>query len=66
MFYSVDLLALRGGQMNLIWRLGIMKEQEMIVRKNKARLLKSHLVEICQSLISRFPAMGKESSFSLL
>ena len=51
--------------MNVIWRLGIMKEQEMIVRKNKAQLLKSHLVEICQSLISRFPAMGKESSFSL-
>merc|ERR1719334_2638288 len=37
----------------------------MIVRKNKAQLLKSALVEICQSLISRFPAMGKESSFSL-
>ena len=53
--------------MNIIWRLGIMKEQEQksIITKNKAELLKNDLEEICRSLVERFPAMGRESSFSL-
>jgi hypothetical protein len=65
MFFSLDLLSIRGGKMNTIWLLGTVKEKEAIIRKHKAELLKNDLQLICRDLVKRFPVLGKDKSFSL-
>ena len=55
MFFSLDLLSIRGGKMNTIWLLGTVKEKEKIIKKKKAELLKNDLKAICADLVSRFP-----------
>ena len=55
MFFSLDLLSIRGGKMNTIWLLGTVKEKEAIIKKKKAELLKNDLKAICADLVSRFP-----------
>ena len=55
MFFSFDLLSVRGGKFNTIWLLGTLKEKEKIIKKKKAELLKNDLKAICADLVSRFP-----------
>ncbi len=64
MFFSLDLLSIRGGKMNTIWLLGTLKEKEKIIKK-KSELLKNDLKAICRELVARFPVQGKEVSLSL-
>jgi len=67
MFYSVDLLNIRGGKMSTVWLLGTVKEKEQaaLIRKKKAELLRNDLKSIIQELVKRFPVQGKEKSLSL-
>ena len=65
MFFSLDLLSIRGGKMNTIWLLGTLKEKEKIIKKKKSELLKNDLKAICRDLVARFPVQGKEVSLSL-
>ena len=57
MFFSVDLLSLRGGKMNTIWLLGTLNKNEKnaVIKKKKAELLRNDLKAICQDLVAKFP-----------
>ena len=62
MFFSLDLLSIRGGKMNTIWLLGTLKEKEKIIKK-KSELLKNDLKAICRELVARFPVQGMVARF---
>ena len=65
MFFSLDLLSIRGGKMNTIWLLGTLKEKETVIKRKKGELLKNDLKAICRELVAKFPVQGKEASLSL-
>ena len=65
MFFSLDLLSIRGGKMNTIWQLGTTKDKAALIKKRRAELLKNDLQTIIQDLMSLFPVQGKERSLSL-
>ena len=48
MFFSLDLLSIRGGKMNTIWLLGTLKEKEAIIKRKKAQLLRNDPKAICR------------------
>ena len=65
MFYSTDLLTLRGGKFNLIWLLSTTKDKNALYRKRKKDLLNLDVGATSQELIRMFPVQGKKSSLSL-
>jgi hypothetical protein len=65
MFFSVDLLSLRGGKMNTIWLLGTLKEKNAIIKKKKAELLRNDLKAICQELVAKFPVKVRNYYYTL-
>ena len=65
MFYSTDLLTLRGGKFNLIWLLSTTKDKNALYRKRKKDLLNLDVGATSQELIRMFPVQGKKTSLSL-
>ena len=66
MFYSNDLLTLRGGgKFNLIWLLSTTNDRASIARKRKADLLSLNYMNIVDELQKLFPVTGKKTSLSL-
>ena len=65
MFYSTDLLTLRGGKFNLIWLLSTTKDKNALYRKRKKDLINLDVGATSQELIRMFPVQGKKSSLSL-
>ena len=66
MFYSNDLLTLRGGgKFNLIWLLSTTNDRASIARKRKADLLSLNYKNIVDELQKLFPVTGKKTSLSL-
>ena len=66
MFYSNDLLTLRGGgKFNLIWLLSTTNDRATIARKRKADLLSLNYKNIVDELQKLFPVTGKKTSLSL-
>ena len=66
MFYSNDLLTLRGGgKFNLIWLLSTTSDKLSLVRKRKADLLSLNYKTIVEELKKLFPVTGKKTSLSL-
>ena len=65
MFYSHDLLTLRGGgKFNLLWLLS-MTDRAAIAKKRRADILSINYKKIVEELQKLFPASGRESSLSL-
>ena len=66
MFYSNDLLTLRGGgKFNLIWLLSTTSDRASLARKRKADLLSLNYKNIVDELGKLFPVTGKKTSLSL-
>ena len=65
MFYSTDLLTLRGGKFNLIWLLSTTKDKNALYRKRKKDLLNLDVGATSQELVRMFPVQGKKTSLSL-
>jgi len=65
MFYSTDLLTLRGGKFNLIWLLSTANDKNAILRKRKKDLLSLDVGNVAQELVKMFPVQGKKVSLSL-
>jgi len=65
MFFSADLLSVRGGKFGTIWLLATTKDRQAIVKKRKAELLRTNMAQLCQDLVKMFPVQGKKKSFSL-
>jgi len=66
MFYSNDLLTLRGGgKFNLIWLLSTTSDRLSLARKRKADLLSLNYKTIVEELQKLFPVTGKKTSLSL-
>ena len=66
MFYSNDLLTLRGGgKFNLIWLLSTTSDKLSLARKRKADLLSLNYKTIVEELQKLFPVTGKKTSLSL-
>eukprot|EP00092_Neocalanus_flemingeri_P087325 GFUD01110193.1.p1 GENE.GFUD01110193.1~~GFUD01110193.1.p1 ORF type:complete len:159 (-),score=51.77 GFUD01110193.1:115-591(-) len=65
MFYSSDLLCVRGGKFGTIWLLATTKDRQAVFKKKKAELMKMNMTKLCQELVNMFPVQGKNKSFSL-
>jgi len=66
MFYSNDLLTLRGGgKFNLIWLLSTTSDKASLARKRKGDLLSLNYKNIVEELEKLFPVTGKKTSLSL-
>ena len=66
MFYSNDLLTLRGGgKFNLIWLLSTTSDKVSLARKRKADILSLNYKTIVEELQKLFPVTGKKTSLSL-
>ena len=65
MFYSTDLLTLRGGKFNLIWLLSTANDKNSILRKRKKDFLTLDVGNVAQELAKMFPVQGKKVSLSL-
>eukprot|EP00092_Neocalanus_flemingeri_P026886 GFUD01029142.1.p1 GENE.GFUD01029142.1~~GFUD01029142.1.p1 ORF type:complete len:151 (-),score=54.62 GFUD01029142.1:114-566(-) len=66
MFYSSDLLCVRGGKFGTIWLLATTKDRQAVFKKKKAaELMKTNMTRLCQKLVNMFPVQGKNKSFSL-
>ena len=66
MFYSNDLLTLRGGgKFNLIWLLSTTSDKVSLARKRKADILSLNYKTIVEELQKLFPVTGKKPSLSL-
>ena len=66
MFYSNDLLTLRGGgKFNLIWLLSTTNDRMSLARKRKVDLLSLNYKNIVDELGKLFPVTGKKTSLSL-
>ena len=66
MFYSNDLLTLRGGgKFNLIWLLSTTSDKLSLARKRKADILSLNYKTIVEELQKLFPVTGKKTSLSL-
>ena len=65
MFYSVDLLNLRGGgKFNMIWLFATI-DPKTLAKKKKKDLLSMDFCSIVKDLEKMLPVRGKERSFSL-
>ena len=65
MFFSTDLLSIRGGKFGTVWLLATTKDRQSVIKKKKSELLKTDMTKLCQELIKMFPVQGKHKSFSL-
>ena len=65
MFFSTDLLSVRGGKFGTIWLLATTRDRKAVVKKKRAELLKTNMSQLCRELIKMFPVQGKDKSFSL-
>ena len=65
MFFSTDLLSVKGGKFGTIWLLATTKDRNAVVKKKKAELLRTNMSQLCMELTRMFPVQGKEKSFSL-
>eukprot|EP00092_Neocalanus_flemingeri_P008741 GFUD01009414.1.p1 GENE.GFUD01009414.1~~GFUD01009414.1.p1 ORF type:complete len:285 (-),score=97.64 GFUD01009414.1:82-936(-) len=65
MFYSSDLLCVRGGKFGTIWLLATTKDRQAVFKKKKSELMKMNVTKLCQELVNMFPVQGKNKSFSL-
>ena len=65
MFFSTDLLSVKGGKFGTIWLLATTKDRKSVVKKKRAELLRTNMSQLCMELTKMFPVQGKEKSFSL-
>ena len=65
MFYSTDLLNVRGGQFNLIWLMSTTHDSKNLAKKRQKELLAANLGKMCEGVSRMLPVAGKEKSFSL-
>ena len=65
MFFSTDLLSVKGGKFGTIWLLATTKDRTAVVKKKRAELLRTNMSQLCMELTRMFPVQGKEKSFSL-
>ena len=65
MFFSVDLLSVKGGKFGTIWLLATTKDRKAVVKKKRTELLRTNMSQLCAELTRMFPAQGKDRSFSL-
>ena len=65
MFYSTDLLNVRGGQFNLIWLMSTTHDSKNLAKKRQKELLAANLGKLCEGISRMLPVTGKEKSFSL-
>ena len=66
MFFSTDLLSIRGGKFGTVWLLATTKDRQSVIKKKKSELLKTDMTKLCQELIKMFPAgpcTGKAQEF---
>ena len=62
MFFSVDLLSVKGGKFGTIWLLATTKDRKAVVKKKMKRteLLRTNMSQLCAELTRMFPAQGKD------
>ena len=65
MFFSTDLLSVKGGKFGTIWLLATTKDRNAVVKKKRAELLRTNMSQLCMELTRMFSVQGKEKSFSL-
>jgi len=65
MFYSKDLLCVRGGKFSTIWLVATSKDKNAVIKKKKSDLLKTNMAQLCHEISAMLPVRGKERSFSL-
>jgi len=65
MFYSTDLLNVRGGQFNLIWLMSTTHDSKTLAKKRQKELIATNLGKMCEGVSRMLPVAGKEKSFSL-
>ena len=65
MFYSTDLLNVRGGQFNLIWLMSTTHDSKNLAKKRQKELFAANLGKMCEGVSRMLPVAGKEKSFSL-
>ena len=55
MFFSTDLLSVRGGKFGTIWLLATTRNGKTVMKKYRAELLKTYIYKLCRELIKMFP-----------
>ena len=65
MFYSTDLLNVRGGQFNLIWLMSTTHDSKSLAKKKHKELLTANIGKMCEGVSKMLPVAGKNKSFSL-
>ena len=65
MFFSKDLLSVKGGKFGTIWLLATTKDRKTVVKKKRAELIRTDMSKLCMELRRMFPVQRKEKSFSL-
>ena len=65
MFYSNDLLSLRGGKFGIVWFLATSKDRAAAVKKKRALVVQTDLALLCKDLCRMIPVQGKFQSLSL-
>ena len=65
MFYSTNLLTLRGGKFNLIWLLSTANDKTALLRKRKKDIVSLDVTNVARELVKMFPVQGKKTSLSL-
>ena len=65
MFYSNDLLSLRGGQLGIVWLLATSKDKAAAIKKKRSLVVQTDVGQMCKDLCRMIPVQGKSQSFSL-
>ena len=65
MFYSADLLSIRGGKFSTVWLMGNSRDRKQTAKNKRIEIRKIDIASICKEMLKMLPVHGKEKSFSL-
>ena len=65
MFYSADLLSIRGGKFSTVWLMGNSRDRKQSAKNKRIEIRKIDISAICEEMLKMLPVHGKEKSFSL-
>ena len=65
MFYSADLLSIRGGKFSTVWLMGNSRDRKQTAKNKRIEIRKIDIGSICEEMLKMLPVHGKEKSFSL-